>query len=371
MSELLHSDTERQYNLYLYVHRLIDGDNGRLLVDTVKKNVGKIINAFYHSLQAHQGEVPTEGHFLHYLQLENRQVEKIMAEIRTILRPLMNGTGPLDGDLLGRLKPLLLQLKDYELHYLKKENILFSYIENAFPEFRCLQLMWSFHDDYRRSLAALNELLATDKVDKKLLNQELANLFYVVLPLVFREEKIIFPVALRAIPPRAWQELMVQSAEIGWCYGAQPPNIVRAEIAMELPQGLVNLQTGFLTAAQLVLMLNSLPVDITFVDENDEVCYFSGGPDRVFHRTNAIIGRKVRNCHPHESVHIVNQIVAAFRNDEKSVAEFWIQMGPKFVHIRYYALRDEAGAYRGTIEVSQDVTGIRTLEGNRRLLDWN
>ncbi|HET9570770.1 MAG TPA: PAS domain-containing protein [Bacteroidales bacterium] len=400
MSELLHSESERQYNLYLYVHRLIDGENGRLLIDaykpyldtvtptetmqvldallmnnypfeTVKKNVGKIINAFYHSLKATEWESPGEGHLLYYLMLENREVEKIMAEIRSILRPLMNSCEPLDKALLGKLKLLLNRLKEYDVHYLKKEIILFSYLENAFPEFRCLRLMWSFHDDYRRSLQNLNELLATDEVDKELLNKEMAKLFYVVLPLVFREEKIVFPVALRAIPDRSWQEMMAQSAEIGWCYQVQPATLNSEEPKVNIPLNLVNLQTGFLSAEQLILMLNQLPVDITFVDENDEVCYFSGGSDRVFHRTNAIIGRKVQNCHPHESVHIVNQIMEAFRAGTKSVAEFWIQMGPRFVHIRYYALRDDKGTYRGTIEVSQDVTSIRALEGSRRLLDWN
>lgn len=399
MSELLHSEKDRLHQLYSYVHRLIDGENGRMLVDlykpyidtvtpaetmqvldallvnnypfeSVKRNVGKIINAFYHSLQSFEREVPAEDHFLHYLMLENREVEKIMADIRAILRPLMNGSDGLDKRLLGDLKPLLLRLKEYELHYSKKENILFSYLENAFPEFRCLQLMWSFHDDYRSSLQALLQMHDEEQVDKSRLNSEFAKLFYVVLPLVFREEKIVFPVAMRAIPEQIWKAMLVQSVEIGWCYGVEPIAMDPEESSDNTSNGFVNLKTGFLDAEQLVMMLNSLPVDITFVDENDEVRYFSGGSDRVFHRTNAIIGRKVQNCHPHESVHIVNRIVDAFRSGEKSVAEFWIQMGPKFVHIRYYALRDAAGTYRGTIEVSQDVTGIRALEGNRRLLDW-
>lgn len=400
MSELLHTDNERQFNLFQYVHRLIDGENGRMLIDvykpfidtvtpaetmqvldallvnnypfeTVKKNVGKIINAFYHSLQETKLEIEDENHFLSLLMLENRAVEKIMAGIRNVLKPLMNGPGTDDATLLAELKTLLLQLKDYDLHYLKKENILFSYLENAFPDFRCLHLMWSFHDDYRRSLPNLLQLLEAEQVDKALLNAEMARLFYVVLPLVFREEKIVFPVSLRAIPPKAWAEMLEQSREIGWCYGVEPVYAESiAEAAGSLPD-LVALKTGFLSPEQIILMLNHLPVDITFVDENDEVRYFSGGPDRVFHRTNAIIGRKVQNCHPHESVHIVNRIVDAFRKGEKEVAEFWIQMGPKFVHIRYYALRDAEGAFRGAIEVSQDVTGIRALEGNRRLLDWD
>jgi len=119
------------------------------------------------------------------------------------------------------------------------------------------------------------------------------------------------------------------------------------------------------------LMLNNLPVDITFVDEHDEVCYFSGAKHRIFPRSKAIIGRKVQNCHPPKSVHIVNEIIAAFRTGKKDHADFWIQMKGSFIHIRYFALRNESGEYKGTIEVSQDATDVRQLQGERRLLDWN
>ena len=117
-------------------------------------------------------------------------------------------------------------------------------------------------------------------------------------------------------------------------------------------------------------MMENLPVDITYIDENDEVRYFSGVKHRIFPRSRSIIGRKVQNCHPPSSVHIVNEIVDAFRSGEREVAEFWIQMRGRFIHIRYFAMRDEHGIYRGTIEVSQDVTGIRELTGEQRLLEW-
>ncbi|HBL72177.1 MAG TPA: hypothetical protein DD409_04455 [Bacteroidales bacterium] len=113
-----------------------------------------------------------------------------------------------------------------------------------------------------------------------------------------------------------------------------------------------------------------MPVDITFVDENDEVRYFSGAKHRIFARSKAIIGRTVQNCHPKESVHIVNAIVEAFKAGEKDHADFWIPIRDRFIHIRYFALRDANGTYKGTIEVSQDVTEIRHLQGQKRLLDW-
>ncbi len=130
-----------------------------------------------------------------------------------------------------------------------------------------------------------------------------------------------------------------------------------------------SLTTGNLTLAQIDLMLTNLPVDITFVDENDTVRYFSNTPQRIFRRTPAIIGRKVQNCHPPASVDKVVKIIEDFRAGNRDVAEFWIQMGGKFIHIRYFAMRDAAGAYRGTLEVSQDITALRQLEGERRLLE--
>jgi DUF438 domain-containing protein len=117
-------------------------------------------------------------------------------------------------------------------------------------------------------------------------------------------------------------------------------------------------------------MLTHLPVDLTFVDENDRVAYYSEGPERIFPRSPAIIGREVRNCHPPKSVHLVNKILDAFKSGSRDTAEFWIELGGKFIYIRYFAVRDTSGHYRGTLEVSQDLTEIRKLEGQQRLLDW-
>ncbi len=132
----------------------------------------------------------------------------------------------------------------------------------------------------------------------------------------------------------------------------------------------VELDRGALTPEQIDLMLTHLPVDVSFVDEHDTVRYYSASPNRIFRRTPTVIGRKVQNCHPPDSVAVVERIVEAFRRGERDTAEFWIELNGRFIHIRYFALRDKAGAYRGVLEVSQDATGIRGLRGERRLLDW-
>jgi hypothetical protein len=119
------------------------------------------------------------------------------------------------------------------------------------------------------------------------------------------------------------------------------------------------------------LLLTHLPVDISFVNENDELVYYSATKERIFPRSPGVIGRKVQKCHPPKSFHVVQKILDEFRAGKRDVAEFWIQMKGRFIHIRYFAVRDSGGKYRGTLEVSQDVTEIRKLEGEQRLLDWD
>jgi DUF438 domain-containing protein len=137
-----------------------------------------------------------------------------------------------------------------------------------------------------------------------------------------------------------------------------------------IKEGVLQFETGSLTKAQLDGLLNTLPVDVTFVDANDTVRYFSKPETRIFVRGKAIIGRKVQMCHPEKSVHIVNRIVESFKTGKKDSAEFWINLNNRLIHIRYFALRDKNGKYLGTLEVSQDVTDIKKIEGEKRLLEW-
>ena len=148
-----------------------------------------------------------------------------------------------------------------------------------------------------------------------------------------------------------------------------PAEAAAASGAATADGGLLSLQTGGLSLEELDLVLGVLPMDFQYVDEHDRVRFYSEG-HRVFPRSPGVIGRKVQNCHPPASVHKVQQIIDAFRAGEKNVAEFWIELQGRFLHIRYFAVRDTGGSYRGVVETVQDVTAIRALEGQRRLLDW-
>lgn len=399
MSELIINKSEHYLYLQAYCRGMVEGQNGKMLYEkyrdytdvvtatetmqlldyllqhfpfeAVKNTVSKLINTFYKSLKQQTWEKPAENHFLSYLMLENRGAEKIIDEMRVVVKALFGQSVKNENELAAELLQLINDLKLYELHYIKKENILFPFIERTFSQYRCLQLMWSFHDDFRKSLKSIENLLNHNPLRKELLNKELGRLFFVVLPIIFREEQIVYPVAYRAIPESAWQEMLLQAHETGWCYINPPKKSEANKTDNYAASGMTDLDTGALKREQIIQLFENLPVDITFVDEEDTVRYFSGGKHRIFPRSNAIIGRKVQNCHPPESVHIVNQIVEAFRSGSKNEANFWINMKGKFIYIRYIALRSSTGEYEGTIEVSQDVTDIRSLEGERRLLNWD
>ncbi len=199
-----------------------------------------------------------------------------------------------------------------------------------------------------------------------------------VSSMVEKEDSILWPMALEHLAPTEWPEVVSGWHEFGELL--REPEGVWLPLAVGVLPGSppaskpggdrgLHLPSGRLTAEEITAMLNTLPVDITFVDANDTVAYFSEGPDRVFARSRTTLGRQVQNCHPPKSLHIVQRIVDEFRNGTREVAEFWIQNGERFIHIRYFPVRALDGRFLGTLEMTQDVTAIRALRGERRLLD--
>jgi len=127
-------------------------------------------------------------------------------------------------------------------------------------------------------------------------------------------------------------------------------------------------EIGSMSKEELETLLNTLPVDITFVDKEDTVQYFSQSKERIFPRTKAVIGRKVQQCHPQESLHVVNKILEDFKNNKRDIAEFWINLNNRLIYIRYFPVRNKSGDYLGCLEVTQDITDIKKIEGEKRLL---
>ncbi len=343
--------------------------NKGISISVLKTSIGKILNIFYKPLESKKWKNLKKIDFLNYLIQENDEVQKILESIKTLLKKINKEKEPFNSSEFSVLKSKISELKKYIIHYDKKENILFPYIEKRTNNFRCTQLMWAFHDDIRNSLKKLLDLLETDNI--KAINVEIGKIFFLIKPIIFREEYILFPAAMDFCDKRDWNKMMEQSLEIGYAYIKQPKEKISINNEAEFDfDNLIDLKTGVLSAKQIILMMNNLPVDITFIDENDEVRYFSNPKERIFTRSFAIVGRKVQNCHPPDSVDVVNKIIDSFKNGEKDLAKFWIQIKDKFILIQYFALRDENNNYKGVIEVSQNVSDIRKLKGEKRLLSW-
>ena len=271
------------------------------------------------------------------------------------------------------------QMMDVDKHYQRKEYLIFPYLEKAGitgPP----KVMWGKHDEIRELIKGSIEILEMPELTKADLQ---ASAEIVLLPalkgifeMTIKEEEILFPMLMDTLSDSDWYEIQKQSIEIGFCLydpqtewkpaGIEPENIN----AQQKEGGNIQLPTGSFTAEELMAIFNTMPVDITFVDRNDKVKYFSQSADRIFQRSRAILNRDVRHCHPPASAHIVDKILNDFKGGAQNRAPFWINMKGKMIHIEYFALRNESGEYLGTLEVSQDLTGYRALEGEQRILSY-
>ena len=332
----------------------------------LKKGINKALNLLNKPLQKFPYTAPTSGSFLHALNQNNEQIDLRLKAIRPLLKEINQGNQLVKNE----LKDKFTDLSKIDLYYQIKENVFFPIVEKYLPDYRCLQVMWSFHDDIRRNLKEAILLLDTADFDLKKFNRLAGDVFFNIYAIKFREERILFPIVSGIVPESELNTLIAESLEIGFPFISPEILPETTDTTTSELSGEVDLKTGYLSAEQIRLIFNHLPVDITYVDENNKVKFFSTPEKRIFRRTNSIIGRDVKNCHPHESVHVVEQIVEAFRNGEKDKASFWIQMKGEFILIQYFAVRDELGNYKGVVEVSQEITEIRNIQGEQRLLDW-
>jgi hypothetical protein len=285
------------------------------------------------------------------------------------------------GDALKELQEIAKDFADSEKHYLREENVLFPTLEKhgvTEPP----AVMWMEHNQIRevkKNLQSLVEKWNTIHFDEfKAKLADAAEPLCEILPShFFKENNILFPTALKVITDSEWIDVRKEFDEIGYCCFT-PKTLIEATQATvaEKPkaateqEGTVQFETGRLTQEEIEAILDTVPLDISFVDANDQVKYFNKAEKRIFVRTKAVLGRKVQMCHPQKSIHVVNNIVEAFKTGKKDVAEFWMTLDNRFVHIRFFAVRDKNQRYLGTLEVVQDVTDVRKLEGQRKLLDW-
>ncbi len=343
---------------------------GGLPVSEVQRLCDVHVGAFRHALDEHPQQDVPPGHPVHTYRADNRAFSRLAEELGGLARQTAAG----DGQALSKARSVLERLATVENHYQRKENQLFPLLERhgvTGPS----QVMWGVHDQIRAALKAVGE--AARRQDAGAFAEKAPALARDIVEMIYKEEKILFPMALQTLSDQEWAEVRRGEDELGYALekpaAAWPAPSQEASSpapARETTPELLALKTGALSLEQLNLVLTHLPVDLSFVDESDTVRFYSEGPARIFPRSPAVIGRKVQQCHPPKSVHIVQEILDAFRKGLRDVAEFWIQLGGKFIHIRYFAVRDADRRYRGCLEVSQDVTAIRALQGEQRLLSW-
>ena len=344
--------------------------------DEIKKFCNVHALLFESSLRDDISGQETQGHPLTLFRDENREIEKLTGTLKDVAEKAAE-TDP--AQFRTEAGKLLEKLKDIELHYTRKEQLLFPYLER-YGFMGPSQVMWGKHNEIRdlyKQAAAELENVTNAREAQAFAEEKLNLLIDEVEGMIFKEENILFPTSLEKLQTDDWVDILRESEQVGYAFIEPPADTVHlvevlkdaAPEEAHIADGSVKLPSGSLSANQLMHILNALPVDLTFVDQNDVVRYFSENRDRIFVRTRAVIGRRVENCHPPQSVEQVEKIVNSFKDGSRDSAEFWVNMGGKMIYIVFYAVRDGNGKYLGALEVAQDITKLRELKGERRLLD--
>lgn len=325
------------------------------------------------------------GHPVDTFKKENRELEQLVIQLKgifeTIKKAAESNSSEVNDKAVLHMLSIYNALTDVDKHYRRKENLLFPYLE-AKGITGPPTVMWGKHDETRAFLKNAIEVLqnaqgatAAEMID--IIDIVLSPAAKSVTDMIMKEDEILFPMAMDELTDQEWYDVLQQTNEIGYCLFDPtdewiPENVETTvgDLSNELSGGIIRLPSGSFNISELTLLLNTIPGDITFVDKNDKVKFFTQGKHRVFDRNRAILGRDVRMCHPPHSMHIVDQILNDFKSGKESSAPFWIQMQDKFIYITYLPLRDKDNNYMGTIEFSQDLTELRALEGEQRLLSY-
>ncbi len=323
-----------------------------------------------------QKAIAPEGHPVNTLMQEHNRLLLFMDELKANANEIKSLEGfEAVEDNMKHLDHVVEHLKDSESHYLREENVLFPYLEKHGIQ-EPPKVMWMEHDQIRamekKIYALYDERGGMDFHDfAKQLDEQSCALAEMLTNHFSKENNILFPASLQVIEEGEWIDITKEFNEIGYC--CFTPQLEVAEKAEEkvaevTTGALIDFDTGTLSMDRLDAIFRTLPVDTTFVDDQDTVRFFSEGGGGIFMRTKASIGRKVQQCHPKKSVHKVNEILDDFRAGERDVAEFWIDLKGRKIHIRYFPVRSQTGDYMGTLEVAQDITDIQRIEGEKRLL---
>ena len=360
--------------------------------ECIKEDIQAMLEVFQDVLVTKDQELP-ENHPISCYRRENAKMKELLLSVEDLVQyPLIK----------NQWLELYEELLKFKIHLSRKQNQLYPVLEKkGFT--RPTTTMWTLDDFIRDEIAECYNLLLEDKEEEFIGKQ--AELVADVRDLMDKEENILYPTSLEMINEEEFRYMAEGDQEIGFAYisvqadksgnsasasssasastaGAPLSGLSSAPGFAEELAGLLgkygfnnkeeklNVSTGQLTLEQINLIYQHMPVDLSYVDENELVCFYTDTKHRVFPRSKNVIGRDVKNCHPKASVHIVEEIIKKFRSGEQDKAEFWINKPDLFIYIIYYAVRDENGKFRGVLEMMQDCTHIRSLQGSQTLLTW-
>jgi len=314
------------------------------------------------------------GHPIDTFKSENRAIDDFITDV---LRKAMEAwRNERSEENYQNLLKQVQELYSIDKHYSRKENLLFPYMEK-YEITTPPKVMWGVDDEIRDGIKEIIDNLKNRKDEENIL-RKLEDVITRINDMIFKEENILFPMIADLFTEDEWMVIDKESGEIGYCFIDRKETWKPERVDIEekekdkgerTAEGYIKFETGILELKELTHLLNVLPIDVTFIDKDDIVRYFSKPNDRIFARTKAVIGRAVQNCHPPASVHVVESILNDFKSGRKDSEEFWINMGPRLVYIRYFAVRDEAGNYLGTAEVTQDIKQIQNIRGEKRILE--
>ena len=362
--------------------------------NTVHDKMNDVLGLFDDIIVREAPDLP-EGHPISTYLMENFVIKELIAEMKEEADKKF---------IKNKWLELYDKLYKFNIHLSRKQHQLFSMLERKGFD-RPSRIMWSFDNAVRDSISKARHLLNEDKIDEFMEQQKLV--WELTLDIMNKEEEVLYPTSLKMITEEEFRGMRPGDDEIGYCLidkpeGFYPETKEEEKVSKEnsaensatqnqagfmndlasllskynmgnepkKENDVLNVKQGKLTLEQINLIYQHMPVDLSFVDENEIVKFYTDTKHRVFPRSAGVIGRDVKNCHPRESVDTVMAIFDAFRKGEQEEAEFWLETNGRFVYITYTAVRDENGKFRGVLEMMQDITKIRSLTGQRRLLMW-
>ena len=348
--------------------------------ECIREDVHAVINMLGDQIDNSMPNLPADHPIMHYLK-ENEEMKRLLLAVEDLVQYPM---------IKNQWLELYDKISQYPLHYKRKQNQLYPVLERkGFT--RPTTTMWTFDDLVRDEIREAERLLREDQEEAFIKQQERVLLY--ARDLMEKEEFILYPTSMALISEEEFEDMKSGDQEIGFAFfevehkttenkvETQPKeqnNFANDLQALLTKYGYsagggdkLDVTTGKLTLEQVNLIYKHLPIDISFVDENELVCFYSDTDHRIFPRSKNVIGREVMNCHPRKSAHIVREVIDKLRSGEQDKAEFWINKPGLFIYIIYVAVRDKDGNFRGVLEMMQDCTHIRALDGSQTLLTWS